>query len=440
VSRQRYWGCPIPIVYCARCDAVPVPDEQLPVVLPEDVAFSGVKSPLKSDPAWAKTTCPSCGGPATRETDTFDTFVESSWYYARYCSPDNNQAILDARADYWLPVDQYIGGIEHAILHLLYARFFHKLLRDEGLVRCDEPFTNLLTQGMVVKETFFRDGADGKPLWFNPADVEIAHDAKGHVTGARARKDGQSVQVGPVEKMSKSKNNGVDPQALIDAHGADTARLFAMFAAPPEQSLEWRDDGVEGMSRFLRKLWRGAHQHVSLGAAPALDKAALGEPHKALRRKLHDTVAKVGDDVGSRYKFNTAIAAVMELMNEAARLEDTGPQGRAVLQEVWEHVVLLLNPITPHICHALWQALTGRDDLLGQRWPVADESARVRDTITLVVQVNGKLRGNVQVPANASQEEVIAAAVNDPNVQRFIAGQVLKKKVVVPGKLVNLVV
>jgi leucyl-tRNA synthetase len=440
VSRQRYWGCPIPIIYCRKCDAVAVPEDQLPVVLPENVAFSGVKSPLKSDPQWSQTTCPQCGGPATRETDTFDTFVESSWYYARYCCPGNDQAMLDERAQYWLPVDQYIGGIEHAILHLLYARFFYKLLRDEGMVRSDEPFTNLLTQGMVVKETFYREGAGGKPDYFNPADVDIKLDAKGQPISAVSRKDGQPVQIGAIEKMSKSKNNGVDPQALIDEYGADTARLFAMFAAPPELSLEWRDDGVEGMSRFLRKLWRGVHQHVAGGAAPALDKPALTDGQKALRRKLHDTVAKVGDDVGSRYKFNTAIAAVMELMNEAARFDDATPQGRAVMQEVWEHVVLMLNPITPHACHALWRELRGSDDLSSQRWPDADASARVRDTIALVVQVNGKLRGHIEVPAAADKDAIIASALADANVRRFLGDQAPKKTIVVPGKLVNIVV
>ncbi|HEX4895407.1 MAG TPA: class I tRNA ligase family protein, partial [Solimonas sp.] len=384
--------------------------------------------------------CPCCGGPAERETDTFDTFMESSWYYARYACPDNEREMMDARANYWLPVDQYIGGIEHAILHLLYARFFHKLMRDEGLVASDEPFTNLLTQGMVIKETYFRSGADGKKLWLNPADVDLELDAKGQPVAAKLRSDGQPVQIGGVEKMSKSKNNGVDPQTLVDAYGADTMRLFSMFAAPPDQSLEWRDDGVEGAHRFLKRLWRAVQQHVAAGPAPALDKGALDEAQKGLRRKLHETLAKVGDDYGRRRTFNTAIAAVMELMNEATRADDASPQGRALRQEIWTAVALMLQPIVPHVSHALWQALTGREDVLDQRWPAVDESALVKDQIALVVQVNGKLRGNIRVPAAASQEEILAAAVAEENVAKFVAGQAIKKKIVVPGKLVNLVV
>jgi leucyl-tRNA synthetase len=438
VSRQRYWGCPIPVIYCPRCDAVPVPEDQLPVVLPEDVEFGGVTSPLKANPDWARCKCPACGADATRETDTFDTFFESSWYYARFCCPDNDRQMLDERANYWLPVDQYIGGIEHAILHLLYARFFHKLMRDEGLVRGDEPFANLLTQGMVVKETFYRE-TEGKKEWINPADVQLEYDERGQPLRAVHVTDGQPVQIGPIEKMSKSKNNGVDPQALIDAYGADTVRLFAMFASPPELSLEWRDDGVEGASRFMKRLWRGVHGHVAGGPAPALDKAALTAAQKELRAKLHQTIAKVGDDIGTRYKFNTAIAAVMELINAMLKVEDPSAQGRAVLQECWESIVLMLNPIVPHICHALWQALRGTDDLLAQAWPKADPDALARDVISLVVQVNGKLRGNIAVPAGAGNEEIIAAALADENVRRFLTGEV-RKKIVVPGKLVNLVV
>ncbi|WP_020648927.1 leucine--tRNA ligase [Solimonas variicoloris] len=440
VSRQRYWGCPIPVIYCAKCDAVPVPEDQLPVVLPEDVAFTGVQSPIKADPAWRQCVCPQCGGPAERETDTFDTFMESSWYFARYACPDNESEMLDARADYWLPVDQYIGGIEHAILHLLYARFFHKLMRDEGLVSSSEPFTNLLTQGMVVKETYYREEASGKKLWINPADVELELDAKGQPLAAKLKSDGLPVTIGGVEKMSKSKNNGVDPQALIDQYGADTVRLFAMFAAPPEQSLEWRDDGVEGASRFLKRLWRAVQAHVEAGAAPTLDKNALSDAQKALRRKLHETIAKVGDDYGRRRTFNTAIAAVMELMNEATRVEDMTPQGRALQQEIWEAVTLMLQPVVPHLAHTLWQALRGTADVLAQPWPAVDESALVRDQIALVVQVNGKLRGNISVPANADKDAIIAAAVTDANVAKFIAGQPIKKQIVVPGKLVNIVV
>ncbi|MFA5941874.1 MAG: leucine--tRNA ligase [Sinimarinibacterium sp.] len=440
VSRQRYWGCPIPVIYCAKCDAVPVPEDQLPVVLPEDVEFTGVKSPIKADPAWAKTSCPCCGGPATRETDTFDTFMESSWYYARYACPDNTEQMLDARADYWLPVDQYIGGIEHAILHLLYARFVHKLMRDEGMVASDEPFTNLLTQGMVVKETYYRESADGKKLWINPVDVDLELDAKGQPLSAKLHADGQPVTIGGVEKMSKSKNNGVDPQALIDAYGADTVRLFAMFAAPPDASLDWRDDGVDGASRFLRRLWRGVQQHVAAGPVVVLDTAALTAAQKTLRRKLHETLAKVSDDYGRRKTFNTAIAAVMELINEIARFDDASPQGRGVQQEVWEAVTLMLQPIVPHVCHALWQGLRGADDLLDRRWPAVDQSALAKDSLVIVVQVNGKLRANIEVPVSASKDEIAQIALADENVQRFIAGQPIKKQIVVPGKLVNFVI
>jgi len=440
VSRQRYWGCPIPVVYCAKCDAVPVPEDQLPVVLPEDVAFTGVKSPLKADPDWAKTTCPQCGGPATRETDTFDTFFESSWYFARFASHDNNEKMLDERADYWLPVDQYIGGIEHAILHLLYARFFHKLMRDEGMVKCDEPFTQLLTQGMVIKETYFREAADGKKTWINPADVVLERDAKGQPIAARHAVDGQPVVIGGIEKMSKSKNNGVDPQAMIDQYGADTVRLYSMFAAPPDYSLDWKEEGVEGMARFLRRLWRGVHLHVERGPAPKLDVAALNLQQKNLRRQLHETIAKVGDDYGRRRTFNTAIAAIMELLNAVGRFDGADDASRAVLQEIWEAVTLMLNPVTPHIAHALWRELRGSDDLLAQPWPLADEAAMVRDQVTLVVQINGKLRSKIEVAADATQDAILALALADDNVQRFINGASIKKQIVVPGKLVNLVI
>jgi leucyl-tRNA synthetase len=440
VSRQRYWGCPIPVIYCAKCEAVPVPEDQLPVVLPEDVAFSGVQSPIKADSEWRRCVCPQCGAPAERETDTFDTFMESSWYFARYACPDNDKQMLDARADYWLPVDQYIGGIEHAILHLLYARFFQKLMRDEGLVKASEPFTRLLTQGMVIKETYYREEASGKKHWINPADVELELDARAQPVAARLKSDGSAVTIGGVEKMSKSKNNGVDPQSLIDRYGADTVRLFAMFAAPPEQSLEWRDDGVEGASRFLKRLWRSVQAHVEAGAAPAPVKAALNDDQKALRRKLHETIAKVSDDYGRRRTFNTAIAAVMELMNETTRVEDLSPQGRALHQEIWEAVTLMLQPIVPHIAHALWARLRGGDDLLAQRWPQVDDTALVREQIALVVQVNGKLRGNISVPATADQDAIIAAAIADAQVAKFIAGQPIRKQIVVPGKLVNLVI
>ena len=395
ISRQRYWGAPIPVVNCLRCGEVPVPEEQLPVVLPEDVHLDGVGSPLSRMPEFYETTCPRCGGEARRETDTFDTFMESSWYYARYCCPDNAQAMLDERARYWLPVDQYIGGIEHAILHLLYARFYHKLLRDEGLVEGDEPFTRLLTQGMVLK-----DGA----------------------------------------KMSKSKGNTVDPEALIARYGADTARLFMMFAAPPEQSLEWQDAGVEGASRFLKRLWRLVYEHLAEGEAPQLDRSALNDQEKALRRRVHDTIAKVSDDMGRRYTFNTAIAAVMELANAVSRFEAATPQGRAVVREALESMVLLLSPIVPHITHALWRALGHERAVVDEPWPTVDRDALRSDTVTLVVQVNGKLRGRIQVPADADRAAVEQAARQEENVRRFVEGREVKKVIVVPGRLVNIVV
>jgi leucyl-tRNA synthetase len=395
VSRQRYWGCPIPVINCPDCGPVPVPEHDLPVVLPEDVEFDGVGSPIKKMPGFYETTCPECGGRAERETDTFDTFFESSWYYARYACPDADDAMLDDRARHWLPVDQYIGGIEHAVLHLLYARFFHKLMRDEGLVDGDEPFTRLLTQGMVLK-----DGA----------------------------------------KMSKSKGNTVDPEALIGRYGADTVRLFMMFAAPPELSLEWSDSAVEGAHRFLKRLWRQVYEHVQGGAAPAVDKSALDAGQQALRRKLHQTLAKVSDDIGRRYTFNTAIAACMELMNELARFGDTSPQGRAVMQEALETTVLMLAPIVPHIAHALWRELGHGGAAVDERWPAVDESALESDTVELVVQVNGKLRGQIRVPSSAGRPAIEEAAIADENVQRHIEGRTVMKMIVVPGRLVNVVV
>ncbi|MEN6682025.1 leucine--tRNA ligase [Stenotrophomonas pavanii] len=439
VSRQRYWGCPIPVIYCAKCGAVPVPEEQLPVVLPEDVAFSGTGSPIKTDPEWRKTTCPDCGGAAERETDTFDTFMESSWYYARYTSPGARDAV-DKRGNYWLPVDQYIGGIEHAILHLMYFRFYHKLLRDARMVDSNEPARNLLCQGMVIAETYYRPNPDGSKDWINPADVEVQRDERGRITGATLIADGQPVVVGGTEKMSKSKNNGVDPQAMVGKYGADTVRLFSMFAAPPEQSLEWNEAGVDGMARFLRRLWAQVQKHAADGAAPALDVAALDANQKALRRKTHETIGKVGDDYGRRHSFNTAIAAVMELMNALAKFEDGSEQGRAVRQEALQAIVLLLNPITPHASHALWQVLGHGETLLeDQPFPQADSSALVRDALTLAVQVNGKLRGTIEVAADAAREQVEALALAEPNAAKFMEGLTVRKIIIVPGKIVNIV-
>ncbi len=443
VSRQRYWGCPIPVIYCPTCDAVPVPEDQLPVVLPENVedAFAAgvVLSPIKADPEWRKTRCPQCGGPAERETDTFDTFMESSWYYARYTSPGAGD-MVDERARYWTPVDQYIGGIEHAILHLLYFRFYHKLLRDEGLVNSDEPAINLLCQGMVIAETFYRENANGSKEWFNPADVDVIRDEKGRIVGAALRDDGQPVRIGGVEKMAKSKNNGVDPQAMVDKYGADTVRLFSMFAAPPEQSLEWNEAGVEGMSRFLRRFWREVITHAAQPDHPEVDASLLGPAQKTMRRQLHETVQKVGDDYGRRYSFNTAIAALMELLNHVSKFDDMSDQGRAVRHETLQTMVLLLNPVTPHISHHLWQVLGNAETLLEDiPFPRADPAAMVRDAVTLAVQVNGKLRGTIEVGVQTPREDIEAAALAEPNVVKFMDGMTVKKVIVVPGKIVNIV-
>ncbi|RLA58270.1 MAG: leucine--tRNA ligase, partial [Gammaproteobacteria bacterium] len=394
VSRQRYWGAPIPIINCDKCGAVAVPEQDLPVVLPTDIEFTGVGSPIKNMPEFYRASCPSCGGDATRETDTFDTFMESSWYYARYASARNDSAMLDSEASYWAPVDQYVGGIEHAILHLLYARFFHKLMRDEGLVDSDEPFIRLLTQGMVLK-----DGA----------------------------------------KMSKSKGNTVDPQSLIEAYGADTVRLFSMFAAPPEQSLEWSDSGVEGANRFLKRVWKLAATHLQGGDVIDLDINSLDEMQKAARRKTHETIAKVSDDFGRRQTFNTAIAAIMELCNELAKLDKSNEHSRAVIAEGLHAVVLMLCPIVPHICHHLWPLLGGTGDVMNAPWPAVDESALTRDTIEIVVQVNGKVRAKMTVAADADKDTVSALAVEQNNVQRFLEGVTVRKVIVVPGKLVNIV-
>jgi leucyl-tRNA synthetase len=393
VSRQRYWGAPIPIINCDSCGALPVPEQDLPVVLPTDVAFEGVGSPLKKMPEFYQTVCPSCGGAATRETDTFDTFMESSWYYARYACARDDNSMLDGEVNYWAPVDQYVGGIEHAILHLLYARFYHKLLRDEGLVNSDEPFIRLLTQGMVLK-----DGS----------------------------------------KMSKSKGNTVDPQSLIDRYGADTVRLFSMFAAPPEQSLEWSDSGVEGANRFLKRLWKLVNRQLQAPAAK-LDVAALDDQQKAVRRKTHETIAKVSDDFGRRQTFNTAIAAVMELCNELGKLDTDNAQSHAVTGEALHAVVLMLCPIVPHICHTLWQALGGEGEAMNAPWPTVDESALTRDSIEIVVQVNGKVRAKMEVAADADKATIEALAVAQDNVQRFLEGVTVRKVIVVPGKLVNIV-
>ncbi len=395
VSRQRYWGAPIPVIYCDCCGTVPVPEQDLPVTLPRDVVLDGSQSPLVAHPTFSKVSCPKCGADARRETDTFDTFMESSWYFARFASSKAN-AMLDESANYWLPVDHYIGGIEHAILHLLYARFFTKLLRDEGLLNCDEPFKRLLTQGMVLK-----DGT----------------------------------------KMSKSKGNTVDPQELIAQYGADTVRLFVMFAAPPEQSLEWSDSGVEGAFRFLKRLWRQAYFHIESGAAVvALDKTTLTEEQQNVRRQVHQTLQKVTHDMGVRIIFNTAIAANMELVNTLSKFTDESPNGKAVRQEALEAIVLMLAPMVPHICHQLWLDLGHQEAVVSATWPLVDESALAQDNIEYVIQVNGKLRSKISVATTLSSDEIQALALQDELTQKFMEGKPLRKVIVVPNKLVNIVV
>jgi len=440
ISRQRYWGCPIPIIHCDACGDVPVPEDQLPVVLPEDVVPDGAGSPLARMPEFYECSCPKCGQPAKRETDTMDTFVESSWYYARYASPHFEGGLVEkSAADHWLPVDQYIGGIEHAILHLLYARFFHKLMRDEGLVSSNEPFKNLLTQGMVVAETYYRREANGAYTWFNPADVELERDSKAKVISAKLIADGLPVEIGGTEKMAKSKNNGVDPQSMIDQFGADTCRLFMMFASPPDMSAEWSDSGVEGSHRFLKRVWRLAQAHVTQGLPGKLDIAGLNDEQKVIRRAIHQAIKQASHDVGQNHKFNTAIAQVMTLMNVLEKAAQATEQDRALVQEGLETVTLLLAPITPHISHELWNRLGHADPVIDAGWPVLDESALVQDSLTLVIQVNGKLRGQIEMPAAATREEVEAAARANENVLRFVDGLTIRKVIVVPGKLVNIV-
>ena len=447
VARQRYWGAPIPVKYGPGGQTVALTDEELPVALPMEVEVDASGSPLKKMPAFYD-----LGDGWTRETDTFDTFMESSWYYARFACADNREAMLDERADYWLPVDLYIGGIEHAILHLLYARFFHKLMRDFGLIASDEPFQRLLTQGMVIAETFYRETGNGGKDWFNPADVEVKRDDKGRPVSAVLKSDGEPVQMGGIEKMAKSKNNGVDPQAMIERFGADTVRLFMMFAAPPEQSMEWSDAGVEGAHRFMKRLWKLVADHLAAeqdaGTAPALDPhsfdpQALDDAQRGLRRKTHETIKKASDDIGRRTTFNTAIAAVMELTNALGRFQGEraggAPQDLAVAREAVETCVLLLAPITPHACHALWQALGHREPAIDARWPELDEHALVKDSLELVVQVNGKLRARIEIAPDTVRDTVEAEALANENVQRHIEGKTLRKVIVVPGKLVNIV-
>ncbi len=432
ISRQRYWGCPIPIIHCPTCGDVSVPDDQLPVKLPENVVPDGAGSPLAKMPEFYECICPQCGGNARRETDTMDTFVESSWYYARYASPQCDTGMVDkAAAQKWLPVDQYIGGIEHAILHLLYARFFHKLMRDEGLVQGNEPFVNLLTQGMVVAPTFYRDGKGGKKLWINPADVDVEVDAKARPLGAKLKTDGLPVIIGGTEKMSKSKNNGVDPQAIIDAYGADTARLFMMFAAPPDQQLEWNDSGVEGASRFLRRLWNYGVRFKD-GGGPAI---ASGS-QKRTRFDIHSVLKQANYDM-AKHQFNTVGSAAMKILNA---LDPLAGVDDPLVKEGLSILLRLLSPITPHISQTLWKELGYGDDILAAPWPEVDEAALVQDEIELVIQVNGKLRGSLRVSKDADKVTIEQLALAHEAVQKQLAGGTAKKVIVVPGRLVNVVI
>tara|TARA_R110002167_G_scaffold19055_6_gene70739 strand:+ start:24392 stop:27064 length:2673 start_codon:yes stop_codon:yes gene_type:complete len=450
VSRQRYWGTPIPMINLANGESVPVPENELPVVLPEDVVMNGVTSPIKDDPEWAKTTFN--GEEALRETDTFDTFMESSWYYARYCSPNDDTQMIDpAKANYWLPVDQYIGGIEHAILHLLYSRFFHKLLRDTGLVSCDEPYKKLLCQGMVLADTYYREADNGGQEWIAPSDVTVERDEKGNVTSAISNVDGEAVISAGMSKMSKSKNNGIDPQEVIHKYGADTVRLFIMFTSPPEQTLEWSDTGVEGAHRFVKRVYKIVHDFIDTdveaneGELPLASDLKLNSDQKKLRRELHKTIAKVTDDIGRRNTFNTAIAAIMELMNHLSKAPMATPEDKAVMLESLRAVVLMLTPITPHMCHYLWKELgqgigTDNDSSVeNAQWPIVDESALVEDEKLIIVQVNGKLRAKITVAADASKETVEALGLNDEHVLKFTEDKTIRKVIYIPGKLLNIV-
>ncbi|MGB4347614.1 MAG: leucine--tRNA ligase [Burkholderiaceae bacterium] len=443
ISRQRYWGTPIPIIHCADCGDVPVPEKDLPVVLPEDCVPDGSGNPLNKHEGFLKVDCPSCGKPARRETDTMDTFVDSSWYYMRYCSPGSTESMVDTRNDYWMPMDQYIGGIEHAVLHLLYARFWTKVMRDFGLIKFDEPFVNLLTQGMVLNETYYREEASGKKLWFNPEDVTLQLDDKGRPVSASLKSDGQPVSIGGTEKMSKSKNNGIDPQAQIDQYGADTARLFTMFASPPEQTLEWSGAGVEGAHRFLRRVWAYAHAQaaavagIKVGTAPADAPAAV----KTLRREMHKILQQADHDY-KRIQYNTVVSACMKMLNllESSKLDDS-TVSKAAIAECLSIFLRVLYPVAPHITHALWEQIGYAQQLgaiLDAPWPQVDASALEQAEIEMMIQVNGKLRGSITVAKDADKASIEAAALANENVQKFIEGTP-KKIIVVPGKLINIV-
>ena len=438
VSRQRYWGAPIPMLTLANGETVPAPIEDLPIILPEDVVMDGVKSPIKADPNWAKTTFN--GEPALKETDTFDTFMESSWYYARYTSPSYAEGMLDKdEANYWLPVDQYIGGIEHATMHLLYFRFFHKLLRDAGFVTSDEPAQKLLCQGMVLADAFYYTSPTNERIWISPTQVTLERDEKGRIIKATDPEGRELVHTG-MTKMSKSKNNGIDPQEMVEKYGADTVRLFMMFASPAEMTLEWQESGVEGAKRFLGRVWNLVYEYSQNPAKTALDVSALSADQKALRRDVHKTIAKVSDDIGRRQTFNTAIAAVMELMNKLTRAPLESEQDRAVMAEALSAVVRMLYPITPHICFELWKALGNESNIDHAEWVKADEAAMVEDEKLIVVQVNGKVRGKVTVAADADEETVKTVAFADENVKKFTDNTQIVKVIYVPGKLLNVVV
>ncbi|HHF1669566.1 Leucine--tRNA ligase [Haemophilus influenzae] len=438
VSRQRYWGAPIPMLTLENGDVVPVPMEDLPIILPEDVVMDGVKSPIKADPNWAKTTFN--GVPALKETDTFDTFMESSWYYARYTCPQYQNGMLDAEeANYWLPVDQYIGGIEHATMHLLYFRFFHKLLRDAGFVTSEEPADKLLCQGMVLADAFYYTSPTNERIWVSPTQVTLERDEKGRIIKATDPEGRELVHSG-MTKMSKSKNNGIDPQEMVEKYGADTVRLFMMFASPAEMTLEWQESGVEGAKRFLGRVWNLVYQYQQNPAKTSLDLTALSAEQKVLRREVHKTIAKVSDDIGRRQTFNTAIAAVMELMNKLTKASLESDQDRAVMAEALSAVVRMLYPITPHICFELWQALGNESAIDTAEWVKADEDAMVEDEKLIVVQVNGKVRGKVTVAADADEETVKTIAFADENVKKFIDNQHIVKVIYVSGKLLNVVV
>ena len=438
VSRQRYWGAPIPMLTLPNGETVPAPIEDLPIILPEDVVMDGVKSPIKADPNWAKTTFN--GEPALKETDTFDTFMESSWYYARYTSPSYAEDMLDKdEANYWLPVDQYIGGIEHATMHLLYFRFFHKLLRDAGFVTSDEPAQKLLCQGMVLADAFYYTSPTNERIWVSPTQVTLERDEKGRIIKATDPEGRELVHTG-MTKMSKSKNNGIDPQEMVEKYGADTVRLFMMFASPAEMTLEWQESGVEGAKRFLGRVWNLVYEYSQNPAKTALDVTALSADQKALRRDVHKTIAKVSDDIGRRQTFNTAIAAVMELMNKLTRAPLESEQDRAVMAEALSAVVRMLYPITPHICFELWKALGNESNIDHAEWVKADEAAMVEDEKLIVVQVNGKVRGKVTVAADADEETVKTVAFADENVKKFTDNTQIVKVIYVPGKLLNVVV